>query len=310
VDFQGIKTYESKKLEDLLKSLTGLEKTVIFSEKAFALQFLVNILKENAQKTNRKKIILCSLNKKEFPLPDSLSGEYVYLNSESQIRTFFTKSVSAVIVRLAEIKDFIITANQDYLKLVKNYCSKNNSLLIYDACDISPLRLNTGIFGFNEENSPDILIASKGLSGGIPCYIVLCKENHINIQGGSNKSGCSNAVYSGILDLLGDHENLLSKVKENSCYIQQKFEQMSETHITLADFYAYGMIFLLVIEISARDFVKEAFTRGLIMKELGENTVLLTPPYTIDKSEIDYFMGIIDEIFDKLGNFDRLIPKN
>ena len=81
---------------------------------------------------------------------------------------------------------------------------------------------------------------------------------------------------------------------------------MSETHISLVDYYSSGMFFTLVVDISAYEFAREAFDKGVILDTLSDNRIILFPPYNIKKEETDYFISVFDEIFDRLAKFDRM----
>ena len=89
-------------------------------------------------------------------------------------------------------------------------------------------------------------------------------------------------------------------------YITQKLGELSETHISLVDYYSSGMFFTLVVDISAYEFAREAFNKGVIVDTLNDSKIILAPPYNIKKDETDYLILIFDEVFDLLAKFDRM----
>jgi acetylornithine/succinyldiaminopimelate/putrescine aminotransferase len=296
-------------LEESFKSLTGLDKTYFSSEKSEIYSLadrLINIFLNNSGK---EKILVSatSANKNLFKIKD-IKEELIPINNDSILKTVFTKAVGAVIVQLVQINDEVIIAEDEYLNQIKTLCERNNALFVIDASQISPLRLNKGLFNFDLDVKPDILIVSKGVSNGFPFSALICSEKTPVPKSFESQAGIYSQAYSVASQLAGNYssEKSLEILNSNIEYISQKLTELSETHISLVDFYQTGMLFTIVTEISAYDFAKTAFEMGVIVDTLNDNKLLLYPPYNIKTEEIDEFIEVFDKVFDKLAEFDRL----
>lgn len=302
VDCGFIKSRKTVLLEEEIKNKIGFEKTFCFSEKQHAYSFLENII--NLQ--NKNSVLISSQKgKNEFITDKDVIN--IYLNDYSHLKTFLNKSTAAVIVELAQFAEKTEVADEDYLKELKDHCNKNGALLVYDECAISPLRLKKGLLNFDESIKSDILIASKGWSAGIPFYMVCCDEKILSENISMPETKISSAACETALDFLGKYAEYEKLIEENSKYLEEKFDEMSEKHVALADVISYGMMYALVTEIPSDQLTKELFENGYIVKPLNKNAVMIKPPYNIGKKEIDGFMQTLDMLFDRLAAHDRLI---
>ena len=300
----------SKKLEENLKKITGLDKTNFSpnSDELYALtRRLINTHIKSAQKT---KILVCtnSADKKLYEIP-GVDCELIPINKDTLLKTTFSKSVGAVIVKLVQTTDDEILITEDeYLKDVSNMCKKNHALLILDSTGGSPLRLNKGLFNFNPEIKPDILIISTGTAGGFPFGAVITSENSPSEENFNPGTGIYSSAYSVATKLTEEFLNgEIQKTVNNSIkYISEKLADLENTHISLVDFYSEGMLFTLVTDISAYKTAEEVFKNGVIVDTKGDNKIILSPPLNINEEDTDYFIKVLDKAFDKLAEFDRL----
>lgn len=291
-------------LESLIAKKTGLSKSLFFQEKQFVCNFLEKAINEKPQKLILKSVIdECRFN---FPGKEVIN---IPLNDESAVKTFLNKNTAAVIIQIAQIKENLSIADTDYLKLLKENCTKNNTLLIYDTCSISPLRLNRGLFNFNDDIKPDCVVSSRGLAAGNLFYLTAFNEVFYDIAKFKNYTGIFSSAYAKAINFIENSEKNEHIIKENSKYIEEKFLELQEIHIGIADVIPYGMMYELVTEIPSQELARAAFEKGLILTPVNEYTVLICPPYNIDKKEIDRVIGIFDNLFDEIAKYDRLDNK-
>jgi len=309
LDSELFNSYDSLKLEEILKSATGLEKAYFSSNSGEIYNLSGKLINIHLNNTGKDKVLLSSTsaNKGLYKIED-VKTELIPVNKESLLKTMFSRSVGAVIIQLVQKTDEFIIADDEYLKEVRKLCDRNNALLVFDCANIAPFRLNKGLFNYNQEIKPDILIISKGLSQGFPFSSLVSSEKAAQVNVFESKSGIYSPAYSSACELIENFQTNKTNeiITSNIEYITQKLGMLSETHISLVDYYSSGMFFTLVVDISAYDFAGEAFNKGVLMDTLNDSKIILSPPYNIKKDEIDYFISVFDEIFDRLAKFDRL----
>jgi len=309
LDSELFNSYDSLKLVEVLKTSTGLEKAYFSSNLQEIYNLSGKLINIHLNNTGKDKVLLSSITAdKDLYEIKGIKTELIPINKDSLLKTLFSRSVGAVIIQLVQKTDEFVFAEDEYLREVRKLCNKNNALLVFDVANIAPFRLNKGLFNYNQEIKPDILIVSKGLSQGFPFSTLVASEKVSQTEGFESKSGIYSPAYNAACELIQNFQtNKISEViTSNIEYITKKLGELSETHISLVDYYSSGMFFTLVVDISAYEFAREAFNKGVILDTLRDNKIILSPPYNIKKEETDYFISVFNEIFDRLAKFDRM----
>ena len=297
----------SKNLEKNLKKLTALDKVYFSSNTEEIYKLAHTLINSYLSRFDKDKILVsCSSSDKSLYKINGFQIDIIPANSETLLKTTFSRNVGAVIIQLAQISSDIIIPQNDYLYEVKALCDKNNALLIFDSANISPLRLNKGLFNYSDEVKPDILIVSKGLSNGFPLNAVVTSDKVSLQEAFSPKAGIYSQAYSLANQLIEDFDDKKRKIDSIREYLDKKLGELSDTHISLVDYFSTGILYSIIVDFSAYEFAKEAFEKGIIVDTLDDYKIMLAPPYNINEPEIDHFLSVFDEIFDKLAEFDRL----
>lgn len=297
----------AEKIEENIKAATGFSKAYFSSNKEDLYSLTKKLINIHLNKTQKDKILISSIsvNKNLYTIKD-VNCDLIPVNSETLLKTTFSKSVGALIIQIPQISNDITVPEDEYLREARALCDRNNALLVFDSAEIAPLRLNKSLFNYNNEIKPDIIISYNGLSNGFPFGTVICSEKVPIPDDFKTKSGVFSQAYSSAQWLIENCQETQKNIDFITEYLNSKLFELSETHISLVDYYSTGMLYTLVTDISAYQFAKVAFNDGIILDTINDNKIILSPPYNIKTDEIDYFIGIFDKIFDKLAEFDRL----
>jgi len=309
LDSELFNSYDSLKLIEILKASTGLEKAYFSSNLQEIYNLSGKLINIHLNNTGKDKVLLSSISAdKDLYEIKNVKTELIPVNKDSLLKTLFSRSVGAVIIQLVQKTDEFVFAEEEYLREVRKLCDKNNALLIFDVANTALFRLNKGLFNYNHEIKPDILIVSKGLSQGFPFSALVASEKVPQTEGFESKSGIYSPTYNAACELIQNFQTNKTRevIASNIEYITKKLSELSETHISFVDYYSSGMFFTLVVDVSAYEFAREAFKKGVILDTLSDNKIILSPPYNIKKDETDCFISVFDEIFDHLAKFDRM----
>lgn len=309
LDSELFNSYDSLKLEEILKSVTGLEKAYFSSNLAEIYKLSGKLINIHLNNTGKDKILLSSISAdKNLYEIENIKTELIPVNKESILKTMFSRSVGAVIIQIVQKTDEFTVTEEEYLREVKKICERNNALLVFDCANTAPLRLNKGLFNYNAEIKPDILVISKGMSQGFPFSTLVASKKASQIENFGSKAGIYSSSYSAACELIQNFQNNKTSeiISSNINYINKKLEELSETNISLVDFYSSGMFFTLVVDISAYDFAKEAFNKGVIVDTLNDSKIIFSPPYNIKEDETDYFISVFVQVFNQLAPFGRM----
>lgn len=232
--------------------------------------------------------------------------KFIQFNNEDDL-SIITKNTAAVILETIQGGAGFIEPNNEYLKKVKNRCDEIGALLILDEIQTGVGRTGK-LFGFeNYKVVPDILIAGKGLGGGMPIgafissfeNMSLLKQNpklgHITTFGGHPVIAA--AANATLQTLLGS--NLMKETLR-----KEKLFKSLLKHSLISEIRGKGLMLAVITK-------SDEITNNVILKSLEKGLLLfwllfegkairITPPLTISDKEIEKGCAIILSILNKI----------
>ncbi len=228
-------------------------------------------------------------------------------------------TIAAVIVEPLAGSAGVILPPEGYLKRLREICDKHGILLIFDEVITGFGRLGTPFAVNKFDVEPDLVTTAKGLTNGvIPMGAVFVQdkiyqafmqgpENMVEFFHGYTFSGnpmaCAAAL--GTLDTY-DEEGLLTRAAELSDYWQQAVHSLHGLPHVID---LRNMGFIAGIELEpypgkptkrAFEAFLKAYEAGLLIRTTGD-TIALSPPLIIEKSQIDFAFETLATI---IGNLE------
>jgi len=217
-----------------------------------------------------------------------------------------TKNTAAVILETIQGGAGFIIPKNNYLKKIKKRCEEVGALLILDEIQTGIGR--TGKFwGFEHYGiTPDIIMAGKGLGGGMPIgafiakkYLMdLLKENpklgHITTFGGHPI--IASAGVATVQTIL--NSKLIKETLEKEALIRKLL-----VHPKIKEIRGKGLMLAALVESNemASKIIHKCLEYGLILFFLlfEEKAIRITPPLTISKKEIIKGCKILRKVIDE-----------
>jgi len=200
-DSELFTTTDSFALKNILINNTGLEKVIFTSSRAESYCVYKELVKNYLNSSLKNKILVSSLsNKKAYYEINDAVVQFIPINNDIIAMSLLTKAVGAVVVDIVQIGEEINIATHEYLELLRNLCDKSGALLVFDAGSVSPLRTLNGIFNYDSNIKPDILIISNSAAQGIPFGAVLLSDKLEEVQG----SGSTICAYKSALKFINE----------------------------------------------------------------------------------------------------------
>jgi acetylornithine/succinyldiaminopimelate/putrescine aminotransferase len=218
-----------------------------------------------------------------------------------------TTSTAAVILETIQGGAGFIEPENNYLKNVINKCNEVGALLILDEIQTGIGRTGK-LFGFENYNViPHIIIAGKGLGGGMPIgafisshKIMSClkqhpKLGHITTFGGHPViASAANATLK---------EVLRSDLIEQTLYKEVLIRKLL-VHPLITEIRGKGLMLAVLFETNkiASKVILNCIDKGLLLFWLlfENRAVRITPPLTISENELIKGCSIIIEILNEL----------
>jgi len=234
-----------------------------------------------------------------LPLPAGfINVEY---NNIEAIKAATTDKTCAVILEPLQGEGGVNIPDDNYLKMVREWCSQQGILLILDEIQTGIGRLGT-LFGYDLYGvEPDVMTLAKGLGSGVPIGAIMAKDSaNVFVPGehgstfGGNPLVCA-AAYATLKYII---EN---KVADNARKIGQYFagrlEELKDKYTFVTDVRGRGL--LLAIEFDreiAADVLGTCLENGLLVNRLKPSALRFMPPLIIGRDEVDEAINILDRV--------------
>jgi ornithine--oxo-acid transaminase len=222
----------------------------------------------------------------------------------SAVEKVINKNTAAVLLEPIQGEAGVIMPPAGYLKKVSEICKKNHVLFIADEIQTGLARTGKLFASEYEDVRPDIMIIGKALGGGFyPISAILADKSILGLftpgEHGSTFGGnpLAAAVARAALAVIRD-EKLTQRAEQLGTYLIEQLAEIPSPHVKEVR----GKGLLIGVELKpsaggARRFCEALQNKGILAKETHENVIRFAPPLVIEKSDIDWALPSIREVF-------------
>jgi acetylornithine/succinyldiaminopimelate/putrescine aminotransferase len=193
----------------------------------------------------------------------------------------------------------VVVTHNDYLKRVRDWCDRNNVLMILDEVQTGVGR--TGRFFAYEHAGikPDIVTLAKALGGGLPIGAMIARPeigasftpgSHGSTFGG-NPVACAAALA--VLDAL-EQDGVMDNAATIGAYMIERLGKFAKTCDRIVEVRGLGMIMGVVLKHDARPIVDACIKERLLVNGTAGNVLRLLPPLNLTREEADAGLAIIE----------------
>lgn len=231
-------------------------------------------------------------------MPGIKHGEF---NNVSNLGSLITKKTAAVIVEPVQGEAGVYTASKEFLKELREECTKQGALLIIDEVQSGIGRMGS-LYGYMQYDiKPDIVTSAKGLGGGIPIGATLttkvigeCMQpgTHGSTFGG-NPMSC--AVANEVVNIVSEKDFLNDVLEKEQLFLDLLSE--FKTKGIFSEVRSAGLwIGCDLIDKTANEVLDQAYDAGLIMVSAGSSCLRLAPALNITNEEIEQGINLLKEV--------------
>ncbi len=217
------------------------------------------------------------------------------------IREATTDDTCAIMVEVLQGEGGVNVPTEGYLKGLREWCSENNILLIFDEVQTGMGRLGSlwGHERFGVE--PDVMTSAKGLGNGVPIGAFMCKDSCDVLEPGDHGStfggnvlttAAANATVRYMIE-----NDIPANALKVGAYLESKLEDMRIARPDVVKG-VRGMGLLLALQFQspiAPAVVAAANDEGVLLNPVLPDAVRFMPPLTITEADVD-------ECITKLGS--------
>lgn len=192
---------------------------------------------------------------------------------------------------------------EGYLKEVRDICNEADIALMLDEIQTGLGRTGKWMAADHEEVKPDVMILGKALSGGAyPVSAAAGSEDIMEVF----KPGTHGSTFGG--NPLGaaigrtairvlKEENLVENSRKLGAYLKEELKAMNPEPVEEIR----GKGLFIGVEIkpefgTARPYVKELKSRGILAKDTHGTVIRFAPPLVIQKDELDWALERIEPV--------------
>ncbi|HEX6294578.1 MAG TPA: acetylornithine/succinylornithine family transaminase [Nitrososphaeraceae archaeon] len=230
--------------------------------------------------------------------------KFVPYNNPSKIEDSLDSSIGTVIIEPIQGETGIIVPSEDFLQKVRKICDQNNLVLIFDEIQTGLGRTGKMWAGEHWSTTPDIMCLAKGIAGGLPMGLTLCKPEILDAmklgEHSSTFAGNPLSCAAGIatIDSLIE-ENLVGNAAKVGNLFKNGLLELKENHRIVRDVRGLGLMLALELRFDIKDVLFEGIKEGLLMLYSGRNIIRLLPPLVIDEVKVLKTLDIMDNLLTK-----------
>ncbi|WP_425427185.1 aspartate aminotransferase family protein [Sulfurihydrogenibium subterraneum] len=223
--------------------------------------------------------------------------KYAKFNDINSVKNLITDKTAAILIELVQGEGGVNPADKEFIKDLYNLCKEKDILFTVDEVQTGIGRTGK-LFAYQHfEIQPDIISLAKGLGGGVPIGAIIAKDKiaksfvpgtHASTFGGNYLSTVAAKVV--LEEVLS--EGFLDKVQKVGDYLKESLKVFGYPVKGLG--LMVGMD--LPKDIPAKEVMKKALEKGLIVGTAGENTLRFVPPLIITEKQVDEAVDILKEV--------------
>ena len=234
---------------------------------------------------------------------------------DEAIKTTTSGKIAAFIAEPLQGVGGYITPPPEYFKIIENTVRQYGGLFISDEVQTGWGRTGGKWFGIEQWGvEPDILTSAKGLGNGTPIGWTIARPEVADaVKGATISTFGGNPVATtaakAVIDFI-EENNLRINAAEVGAYLRARLEDLKSKHRLIGE--VRGMGLMQAMELVRDPVSKEPATtetlaimeaareRGVLVGKGGlyGNVLRCTPPLNISKTDVDHFVGTLDESFE------------
>jgi acetylornithine/LysW-gamma-L-lysine aminotransferase len=235
------------------------------------------------------------------PFMPLLEGVKFLPYTNPNIEDAIDESIGTVIVEPIQGETGIILPPDRLLQNMRELCTKHNIILIFDEIQSGFGRTGKMWAGEHWETVPDIMCLAKGIAGGVPLGLTLCKPEIVEAMKvgehsstfGGNPLAC--AAGSATIEALTE-----DKLVENAATLGNYFKEglliLKDKHKIVREVRGIGMMLAMELRFDVKNVLLDGIRNGLLMLYSGKNILRLLPPLVMEKRTVSTALEIIDNL--------------
>jgi LysW-gamma-L-lysine/LysW-L-ornithine aminotransferase len=226
--------------------------------------------------------------------------QHIPFNDLRAAEEALNEQTAAVIIEVVQGEGGVHPAEQNYLQGLREFCSQNGTLLIFDEIQTGFGRTGRWFAFEHAAITPDILCLGKGIANGVPMGAVAWQRSlgtfsrgaHGSTFGG-NPLACAASIAA--LRTLRE-ENLPQRAAEIGSRFFQSLREIE--HPLIREVRGLGLMIGIDFRVRVTPLLKALMERGVLALPAGPTVLRFLPPLNVDEDDL---AQVRDHLIDSLG---------
>ncbi|MGZ5489596.1 MAG: aspartate aminotransferase family protein [Nitrososphaeraceae archaeon] len=230
--------------------------------------------------------------------------KFVPYSNPSKIEESLDTSIGTVVIEPIQGETGIIVPSDGVLQQIRKICDQNDLVLIFDEIQTGLGRTGRMWAGEHWSTTPDIMCLAKGIAGGLPMGLTLCKPEILDaMKVGEHSSTFAGNPLSCSAGIATIESIIEESLVENAAKVGNIFKnglfQLKENHRIVRDVRGLGLMLALELRFDIKDILFDGIKEGLLMLYSGRNIIRLLPPLVLDDVKVAKTLSIMDKLLTK-----------
>ncbi len=223
---------------------------------------------------------------------------YAEYNNLEAFKAACTENTIAIMIEPVQGEGGVNPATPEFMKGLREFCDKNNKLLLLDEVQTGWCRTGSIMSYMNYGIKPDIVSMAKAMGGGMPIGAICASSevakaftmgSHGTTFGGHPV--CCAASLAAVTELLD------KKLADNAKAMGTYFMSLLKTLPHIKEVRGQGLLVGVEFEdgINSVDIKHACFDRKLLITAIGTNIIRMIPPLIVTEKDCDIAFAIIRE---------------
>ncbi len=233
---------------------------------------------------------------------------YIEANDKDSLMAAVDSRVCGIIMEPILGEGGVLPLDPEYLQLARDIADEFNAMFTLDEVQTGMGRTGKYFTFQHYHIVPDMLTIAKGLGGGFPIGAAVVAEKFTKVLG----SGAHGSTFGG--NHLGtavgyevirtiESGKILENVVKMSTYLMGELRKLAKKYPEIIrNVRGMGLLIGIVLpeKMEARDVVKKALEKNLVIGRAGNNVLRLAPPLIVRKQTIDRVIERLDALMESL----------
>ena len=234
------------------------------------------------------------------PLVDGF--RYVDFDELDAVAEAIDETTCAVLVEPIQGEGGVRVPKANYLAGLRELCSKQDLLLIYDEIQVGMGRTGKLFSHQHEGVAPDIMTLAKALANGIPIGAMLASSEVAEaFTPGSHAStfGGTPLVTAVAIEVLRqiNRQSFLDRVQVVADYFREQLLSLQQKYSFVSEVRGRGLILGMELDFPGGEIVIQCQERGVLINCTAEKVLRFIPPLIVTSEEVDRLIEILDAVF-------------